>query len=82
MIPSQVLDMRFRLGKMARIVNVADLKMASIQSGKTVGNKIYAYSPNESAVGVCNIITFFSREEALPPKPGQPGQPAAKPVGK
>jgi type IV pilus assembly protein PilO len=77
----QVLNFFERLGKLARIVNVADLKMASIQSGKTVGNKAYAYTPNESAVAVCNIITFFSREEALPVA-AKPGQPAAKPPGK
>jgi type IV pilus assembly protein PilO len=77
----QVLNFFDRLGKLARIVNVSDLKMASIQSGKTVGNKGYPYTPNESAVGICKIITFFSREEALPTS-GKPGQPAAKPPGK
>lgn len=77
----QVLAFFDRLGKLARIVNVTDLKMASIQSGKTVGNKAYAYAPNESAVAVCNIITFFSREETLP-SPAKPGAPVAKPPGK
>jgi type IV pilus assembly protein PilO len=77
----QVLSFFDRLGKLARIVNVSDLKMASIQSGKTIGNKQYPYSPNETAVGICNIITFFSREEPLP-TPTKPGQPAAKPRGK
>ena len=77
----QVLSFFDRLGKLARIVNVSDLKMAGISSGKTVGNKAYAYNPNETAVAVCNIITFFSREEALPVA-AKPGQPAPKPPGK
>lgn len=78
----QVLGFFDRLGKLARIVNVTDLRMAGLQSGKTIGNKAYAYAPNETAVAICNVITFFSREEALPPPPGKPGQPAAKPPGK
>ena len=78
----EVLNFFDRLGKLARIVNVSDLKMAGIQSGKTVGNKAYAYNPNESAVAICNIITFFSREEPLPTTPAKPGQAAPKPPGK
>ena len=78
----QVLSFFDRLGKLARIVNVPDLKMASIQSGKSVGNKAYAYNPNETAVAVCNIVTFFSREEPLPSPAAKPGTAAAKPPGK
>jgi type IV pilus assembly protein PilO len=77
----QLLSFFDRLGKLARIVNVSDLKMGSLQGGKAIGNKAYAYAPNETAVGICNIITFFSREEALP-LPAKPGKPAAKPPGK
>ena len=77
----QVLNFFDRLGKLARIVNVTDLKMASLQSGKSVGNKPYAYTPNETAVAICNIITFFSREEPLP-SPAKPGAAAAKPPAK
>ena len=76
----EVMDFYDRLSKLARIVNISDLKMGSIQAGKSVGGKQYAYNPNETAVGVCTITTFFSREEEAPPaaKPGQPAKPPQK----
>ena len=78
----QVLDFYDRLSKLARIVNISDLKMASIDSGKSVGNKVYPYGPNESVVAVCTITTFFSREEGASPPPAKPGQPANPPAKK
>jgi type IV pilus assembly protein PilO len=73
----EVLDFFDRLSKMARIVNVSDLKIGGIQSGKSVGNKPYAYNPNETVAGICTITSFFSREEEAPAaaKPGQPAKP-------
>jgi len=75
----QVLGFFQRVGHLERIVNVSDLKMGGIQANKSVGNKQYVYSPNETIVAVCTITSFFSREEALPEKPasGKPGQPPA-----
>ena len=77
----EVLGFYDRLGKLARIVNVTDLKMGSLREGKSVGNKLYDYSPNETVVAVCNITTFFSSEETAPvtTKPGQPAAPGARP---
>lgn len=67
----EVMDFYDRLAKMARIVNVSDLKLGGIQGGKSIG-KGYAYSPSESVVAICTITTFFSREEEAPAaaKPG------------
>ncbi len=77
----QVMAFFDRLSKLERIVNVSDLKMASIREGKGVGNKVYAYSPNETVVAVGMVTTFFSNESQTPvAKPGaKPGAPAAKP---
>ena len=75
----QVLGFFERIGRLERIVNVSDLKMGGIQASKSVGNKTYVYSPSETIVAVCNITSFFSREQPLPEKPSaaKPGQPAA-----
>ena len=75
----EVLDFYDKLSKMARIVNISDLKMGSLQGGKSIG-KQYAYNPNETAVAVCTITTFFSREEEARPaaKPAQPAKPPQK----
>ena len=77
----EVLGFYDRLSKLARIVNVSDLKMGGIQAGKSVGGKQYDYNPNETVVAMCTITTFFSREEEAP-RPAKPGQPAAKPPQK
>lgn len=77
----QILGFFDRLSKVERIVNVSDMKMGSIREGKSVGNKTYAYNPNETVVAVCTITTFFSREEQAP-APVKPSQAAAKPPQK
>jgi len=72
----QVLDFFSRLGKLERIVNVSDMRIASIREGRPVGNKPYDYNLNETVVAVCTVTTFFSTEEQAP-QTGKPGQPAA-----
>ena len=75
-----VLEFYRRLEGLTRIINVSDLKLGSIEAGRSVGNRQYAYSPSESVVAVCKTTTFFSTEgETPPPAEGQPpatGQPA------
>ena len=65
-----------RLGKMERIVNVTDMKIGSIQANKSVGNKPYAYSPNETIAIVCTIETFFSKEGQVAPAKAATPAPA------
>lgn len=69
----KVLNFFGRLGKMARIVTVSNLKMGGIHAHKSVGNKPYVYGPHETVVAVCTITTFFSQEQKAPPakKPGR-----------
>lgn len=46
-----------------RIVNVANLKMASVKKPGDAGvRKSYQYAPTESVVVSCQTTTFFSRE--------------------
>ena len=64
-----------RLGRLARIINVSDLRMGSIQASRSIGNKAYEYSPGESVVAICVATTFFSTEASAAPLAGAPGQP-------
>lgn len=58
-----------------RIVNVANLRMASVHEPSTAGvRKTYQYSPTETVVVNCLTTTFFSRE----PQATTPAAPAAK----
>jgi len=77
-----------RLGRVERITNVSDLKMAGLQSGRAAGGK-YTYAPNETVSAVCTVTTFFSKEEEpAPPEPAParggraprraPARPAAR----
>ncbi len=58
-----------------RIVNVANLKMASVKKpGDSGVRKTYVYNPTESVVVSCQTTTFFSRE----PQPTAAAAPAKK----
>lgn len=60
-----------------RIVNVANLRMASVKKPNEAGvRKAYQYAPTESVVVSCQTTTFFSRE----PQPA--ATPAAAPAKK
>lgn len=77
----EVLQFYDRLGKIERIINVSELKMGSIEARKSIGQKTYTYTPNESVVAICNVTTFFSREGVEPAAaaagtPARPGAPA------
>ncbi len=71
-----------RVGKLERIINVSNLKVASVKKPTDAGVKSqYQYSPGESVVATCKAITFFSHEpqaQAAPAKPGAAAAPANK----
>lgn len=51
------------VGHMDRIVNISNMKMASIKrAGESGVKKTYRYAPTESVVVGCMATTFFSRE--------------------
>ncbi len=51
------------VGHLDRIVNVSNLKMASVAKPGSAGvHKQYQYAPTESVVVTCQTTTFFSRE--------------------
>ncbi|MCH8266236.1 MAG: type 4a pilus biogenesis protein PilO [Acidobacteria bacterium] len=70
-----VLEFYQRLEGLTRIINVSDLKLGSIEAGRSVGNTLYAYSPSETVVAVCTATTYFSTEGETAPSP-EAGQPA------
>ena len=65
-----------KLEGLNRIINVSDLKLGSIEAGRSVGNRQYAYSPSETVVAVFTTTTYFSTEGETAPSPdaGQPAQ--------
>src|SRR3990172_2443253 len=70
-----VLQFYDRLSKLERIINVSELKMGGIEAKKSIGQKQYTYSPNETVAAICIVTTFFSKEgvepaEAAAAKPG------------
>ncbi len=59
-----------------RIINVSNLKMASLRRPGDAGiKKSYQYAPTETVAVTCETTTFFSRENT-------PGAPAAAPAKK
>jgi type IV pilus assembly protein PilO len=65
-----------RLGKVERIVNVANLLVASVKKpGDAKVKRAYQYAPNESVVATCLTTTYFSHD--LDPAGAMPG-PAKK----
>jgi type IV pilus assembly protein PilO len=63
-----VLDFFQRVSKMERIINISDLKMASVTKPSGAGVKhTYHYEPNESVVASCVATTFYSHASTPPP---------------
>ncbi len=55
-----------RVSKLERIVNVADLLVASTRKPSDAKTKHqYQYAPNESVVATCTATTFFSHDPVL-----------------
>ncbi|MBI4459191.1 MAG: type 4a pilus biogenesis protein PilO [Acidobacteria bacterium] len=77
-----VLQFFDRIGRLERIINVSGLKMAGLDSKRSIGQKQYPYNPAESVVAVCTVTTFFSREEAPPPAPAARGRGRAPARGR
>ena len=56
-----------RVGKLERIVNVANLSVASVRKPTDAKpKKTYTYAPGESIVVTCTATTFFSHDLAPP----------------
>jgi type IV pilus assembly protein PilO len=52
-----------RIGGLERIINVSNLRMASVRKPSDAGVKrTYQYAPNESVVVTCVATTYFSKE--------------------
>ena len=57
-----------RVGKLERIINIGNLKVASVKKPNDAGVKSqYSYAPNESVVASCRATTFFSHEPQAAP---------------
>lgn len=72
-----VLDFFSKLGRLSRIINVGDLKLASI-TNKT-GTTNFHMVPGTSVTGVMTITTFFSKTADAPASTATaPGAPPVK----
>jgi len=68
-----------RLGKVERIVNVANLSVASTRKpGDAKAKHTYQYAPGESVVATCLTTTYFSHDLTPAGPAGQPVAPAKK----
>jgi type IV pilus assembly protein PilO len=68
-----------RLGKVERIVNVANLLVASTRKPADAKAKhTYQYAPGESVVATCLTTTYFSHDLTPAGTAGQPAAPAKK----
>jgi type IV pilus assembly protein PilO len=69
-----------RLGKVERIVNVANLMVASTRAPSAAKAKhTYQYAPSESVVATCLTTTYFSHDlDPGTPAASKPGPPAKK----
>lgn len=64
-----------RVGKLERIINIGNLKVASVRKANEAGVKNqYAYQPGESVVASCKATTFFSHEPQAAPPAKAPGK--------
>lgn len=64
-----------RVGKLERIINIGNLKVASVRKANEAGVKNqYTYAPNESVVASCKATTFFSHEPQAAPAAKAPGK--------
>jgi type IV pilus assembly protein PilO len=68
-----------RLGKVERIVNVANLMVASTRSpGSSKAKRVYQYAANETVVATCLTTTYFSHDLDPAGPAAKPGAPAKK----
>ena len=69
-----------RLGKVERIINVANLLVASTRKpGDAKAKHAYQYAPGESVVATCLSTTYFSHDLAPAAAPAsKPGPPVKK----
>jgi type IV pilus assembly protein PilO len=68
-----------RLGKVERIVNVANLMVASTRSpGGAKAKRVYQYAANETVVATCLTTTYFSHDLDPAGPASKPGTPAKK----
>ncbi|MBV8205187.1 MAG: type 4a pilus biogenesis protein PilO, partial [Acidobacteria bacterium] len=73
-----------RVGKLERIINVGELKIASVKNASAAGaRKQYEYAPSETVAATCTATTFFSHDAVPSGSPGapRPGTPAVTSVG-
>lgn len=64
-----------RVGKLERIINIGNLKVASVKRANDAGVKNqYAYAPGETVVASCKATTFFSHEPSAAPPAKAPGK--------
>jgi len=68
-----------RLGKVERIVNVANLMVASTRTpGGAKAKRVYQYAANETVVATCLTTTYFSHDLDPAGPASKPGTPAKK----
>jgi type IV pilus assembly protein PilO len=68
-----------RLGKVERIVNVANLMVASTRTpGGAKAKRVYQYAANETVVATCLATTYFSHDLDPAGPASKPGTPAKK----
>ena len=64
-----------RVGKLERIINIANLQMSNTKTtGPSKVKTTYAYAPAETVVASCTATTFFSHDLAPPAQPAAPKQ--------
>ncbi len=57
-----------RVGKLERIINIGNLKVAAVAKSNEAGvRNTYPYAPSETVVASCKATTFFSHEPSAPP---------------
>jgi type IV pilus assembly protein PilO len=71
-----VLDFFSKLGRLSRIINVGDLKMAAIGSSAAATNAKFRMAPGTTVSGKFTITTFFTSSAEMAPAPT--GRPPVK----
>lgn len=71
-----VLDFFAQLGRLSRIINVGDLKLASVMTNTFSSGK-YHLAPGTSVTGTFTITTFFTKADT-PPAPTPTSGPARR----
>jgi len=74
---SQETQQSAKVGKLERIINVSNLKVANVKKPGDAGVRhTYVYAPSESVVSTCVTTTFFSKDNFT--QPAAPAPPAKK----